>query len=156
MPYVSRKEAEKLTGKSRSTLVRYVRDGKLSAHKNDQGENMFEPSELERVFGPLRKVADHDTDHDDTPDLPDDAGDTRLKAQISGLENEIDALKAKLTQAERKLDTERDDAKRERERFMGMLENKDDVILRLSDQRDEAQKAAEKRSWWQRTFGKKD
>ena len=55
MTFVSAKEAEKLTGKSRQTLWRAAKKGKISAKKDDNGGNKFDLAELERVYGPLQQ-----------------------------------------------------------------------------------------------------
>ena len=42
--------AAKATGKSKSTILRAIRDGKLSASKNVHGAYQIEPAELHRVY----------------------------------------------------------------------------------------------------------
>jgi chromosome segregation ATPase len=47
-------QAADLTGKSRTTIWRYCKHGKLSSRPNDEGDYIVDASELERVFGKLR------------------------------------------------------------------------------------------------------
>src|SRR5215213_3687170 len=47
---LTRRQAEIVAGVSRATLARYVADGKLSAGKNADGHNIYDASELQRVF----------------------------------------------------------------------------------------------------------
>lgn len=50
-------EATEQTGKSKSTLIRAIKSGKLSAQRNEHGDYRVEPSELFRVYKPM---AHHD------------------------------------------------------------------------------------------------
>lgn len=50
-------EATEQTGKSKSTLVRAIKSGKLSAQRNEHGDYRVEPSELFRVY---KSVTHHD------------------------------------------------------------------------------------------------
>ena len=45
--------ASKATGKSRSTILRAIKDGKISANKDHNGNYAIDPSELHRVFSPV-------------------------------------------------------------------------------------------------------
>src|SRR4051794_18700397 len=54
MPPMSARTAAELTGKDRSTILRAIETGRLSASKNDQGHYLIDPAELERVYGSLR------------------------------------------------------------------------------------------------------
>lgn len=47
-------EVSKLTGKSRTTIHRYIRTGKLSTVHNEQGAKKVDLSELLRVFPDIR------------------------------------------------------------------------------------------------------
>ncbi len=46
-------EAAKAVGKSKTTLHRAIKSGKISAHKTPDGFYSIEPSELHRVFPPV-------------------------------------------------------------------------------------------------------
>jgi len=43
-------QAAQVTGKNRSTLLRAIKSSKLSAHKQDDGSYLIDPSELFRVY----------------------------------------------------------------------------------------------------------
>jgi hypothetical protein len=43
-------QAAKATGKSKMTISRAIKEGKISANKNDNGDYEIDPSELHRVF----------------------------------------------------------------------------------------------------------
>ena len=51
-------EAAEQSGKSKSTLIRAIRKGKLSASRNEHGDYRVDPAELARVFTP--PVTRHD------------------------------------------------------------------------------------------------
>jgi len=57
MTLVSISEASRLTGKARSTLHKYIKQGKLSTTTDSDNSKKIEISELLRVFGPLPGVA---------------------------------------------------------------------------------------------------
>ena len=48
--------AAKATGKDRATISRAIKKGRLSAAKNDSGEWQIDPSELHRVYPPLKEA----------------------------------------------------------------------------------------------------
>lgn len=45
-------EAAKAVGKSKATLSKAIKSGRISAHKNEDGSFSIEPSELHRVYPP--------------------------------------------------------------------------------------------------------
>lgn len=50
MMQLSLGQAARQTGKSKSTLTRAIKSGRLSAHRSDDGSYLIEPSELFRVW----------------------------------------------------------------------------------------------------------
>jgi hypothetical protein len=50
MPELSLSQAAKLTGKSKSTINRAIKTGKLSAARHDDGSYSIDPAELSRAF----------------------------------------------------------------------------------------------------------
>lgn len=50
MPELSLSQAAKLTGKSKSTINRAIKTGKISATRHDDGSYSIDPSELTRAF----------------------------------------------------------------------------------------------------------
>jgi hypothetical protein len=43
-------EAAKITSKTQRTILNYIKKGKISATKDESGNNMIDPAELYRVF----------------------------------------------------------------------------------------------------------
>lgn len=66
MPELSLSQAAKLTGKSKSTINRAIKTGKLSATRHEDGSYSIDPAELSRAFdveppeGAKRRDADPD------------------------------------------------------------------------------------------------
>lgn len=64
-------EAAKATGKNKTTIQRAIKNGKISAHKGENGSYQIEPSELHRVFPPVAAQRDaqypqsNETQHDE-------------------------------------------------------------------------------------------
>lgn len=73
MPSLNLTAASRAAGVGRSTIVRALKSGRLSATTNEQGERVIDTSELSRVFGPLKDsgypreqaVDSRDKGHDD-------------------------------------------------------------------------------------------
>lgn len=78
MPELSLSQAAKLTGKSKSTINRAIKTGKLSATRHDDGSYSIDPAELARAFEiePLEGAKRSDAEPDGT----------RLLERISALE----------------------------------------------------------------------
>ena len=110
MPILTVTEAAKAAHKSRATLYRHIKKGDLSVRQQPDGTKGIDTSELMRVFGPLhpetsqtRKTAHHETD-------PSTA---LLQSRIDALERENELLRRELA-----------DAKNEKGRLLGLLEQK--------------------------------
>lgn len=51
MPELSLSQAARLTSKSKSTINRAIKSGKISATRHDDGSYSIDPAELSRAFG---------------------------------------------------------------------------------------------------------
>lgn len=78
MPKLSLSQAAKLTGKSKSTINRAIKTGKLSATRHEDGTYSIDPAELARAFDvePLEAAKRRDAELDET----------RLLERITALE----------------------------------------------------------------------
>jgi predicted nucleic acid-binding Zn-ribbon protein len=61
MAKVGAQRAAVLTGKTKSTIQRAMKAGRLSYEVDEQGNRLIDMSELERVFGPLQDYTNTDT-----------------------------------------------------------------------------------------------
>jgi len=98
MAKISISEAARLTGKSRTTLHRFIKTGELSTCPGERNAKMLDTSELLRVFGsfsgaPYEQVVEQVTEQRVTATL---AGSEQV---IAPLKQEIEHLKA-LVQAQ--------------------------------------------------------
>ena len=119
MPELSLSQAAKLTGKSKSTINRAIRAGKISATRHDDGSYSIDPAELSRAFDvePVEGARRRDAEPDGT----------RLLERIA-------ALEAMLSR-EREIS---DDLKEDRDRW------RQQATALLTDQRP----ASAVRRWW--------
>lgn len=101
-------EAARISGKSRSTIHRHIKDGKLSKVSGDDGKPAVETSELHRVYGSLSQG-------DTRKQQPMEQYETHAKRTAQG---EVEALTTQLQMLER----ERDNLKQERDRWASQAE----------------------------------
>lgn len=68
MPELSLSQAAKLTGKSKSTINRAIKTGKLSAARHEDGSYSIDPAELARAFDmePIEGTKRRDAEPDET------------------------------------------------------------------------------------------
>ena len=78
MPTLSLSQAAKLTGKSKSTINRAIKTGKLSATRHEDGSYSIDPAEMSRAFDvePIEGAKRRDAEPDGT----------RLLERIAALE----------------------------------------------------------------------
>jgi predicted site-specific integrase-resolvase len=88
----SLKSASEATGKSKSTIQRAIKTGKISATLNNFGTYQIDPSELHRIFPPvssgvsIRQTATEDVSSENR----------ELKAKVSLLREMVDDLRHRL------------------------------------------------------------
>jgi hypothetical protein len=142
---LTRRQAEKAAGVSRATLARYVADSRLSATKDENGHNVYDASELARVFPDsfnLKRLEDAETG--ETPDAdralcPPEAAerDTRLavlEVEKAHLTEERERQREEIERLRRELGEERTKREAERAEFMSLLRQKEQTVKLLTDQ----------------------
>ena len=95
-------EAAIATGKSKSTLSKAIKAGKITAFKNDNGAFEIEPSELHRLYPPAPLAIEEntsesvDSEQNATPDsIPKNTSNIEvLEAKLQMANERIDELKA--------------------------------------------------------------
>ena len=114
MVILNQSAAARVAGVSRSTIVRFIKTGKLSATTNDQGDRCVDTAELIRVFGSLKQV--------------DSVGDTSLMNPTSVSHDPlIQVLRDQVRQLE-------DQIRRGQERESTFHEREDRLIALLADE----------------------
>lgn len=134
MTELSLSQAAKLAGKSKSTLSRSIKNGRLSAKPGGNGQFLIDVAELERVFGPLQQ-----------PNASRNAPEERYGTAL-----ERDLLKARIMELEenrRDLRHQLEQEREERKRLVGILENQAKSIALIEDHR-------ENRGWLKRLFAR--
>ena len=115
MPILTFSQAIRAAGASRSTVYRYVKEGKLSATRLPNGKRGIDTAELERVFGPLQSF-------DTSQTIASKQGGT-AKIQTSMFQ-ERDEIVELLRQQVQLLERELVDAKAEKAKLLGLLEQR--------------------------------
>lgn len=91
-------EAAKETGLTRSAIFKAIKNGKLSANKDEKGRFQIDPAELFRVYSPIDKKASTD-EQQETDKLTSETGELRARLDM-------------MTQLLRQIEGERDDLRR--------------------------------------------
>ena len=113
-------EAAKATGKSKTTIHRALKSGKVSAVKRDNGAYAIEPAELHRVFPPVPTERNEErSNRNDAEYLCNDQG--TLRIQLETIEKERERERQKLQETITDL---REDRDRWRQQATALLEDK--------------------------------
>lgn len=109
--------AAKAVGKSKATISKALKSGRISGHKGDDGVFHIDPAELHRVYPPIPQ-----SEHEETPkSLPDD---THTNILVRELEMRLEAIQERLTDKDGVIDDLREDRDRWRQQATLLLENK--------------------------------
>jgi len=123
--------ASRMTGKSKTTLLRYYRSGKISAVRNQNGSYEFDTSELTRVFDvtPITPVTESVTGNmlsSDTPQkLPQEVTDTALQVRVAVAEQSLKHLQEMLDMVKE----QRDQIAKERDSWQQTATNSQQLLL---------------------------
>ena len=131
-------QASKQTGKAKSTILKSIRMGRISAERDAFNNWSIAPAELFRVYEPLCKNQD---EVGESKNLKRDEPTEKTGEQVKELTARIELLERLCSQIE----GERDNLREQNERLTRLL-----PITTGSAQ---AQERKEERSLWQRLFG---
>jgi septal ring factor EnvC (AmiA/AmiB activator) len=151
MPY-SVAEAAKAIGKSKATVFRAIRNGTVSATRDDTtGAFMIDPAELHRVF-PRASEALHDALHATADDTPRNAAWRDLKSRLELTELRLSDTQDQVADLRHRLDQADADRRQALDRLAAAQER---IAALLTDQRarsdslsDLEAPARPHRSWW--------
>lgn len=121
-------EAAKATGKSKATISKSIKSGRISAYKDESGTFHIEPSELHRVYPPTVS-----NEHKETPTGNVENAD--IDGTIRELQARLDAAHERLSDKEAVIADLREDRDRWRQQASALL----------TDQRG--------KGFWRRLFG---
>lgn len=132
MAQLSLREAADVCGVSKSTILRAIKSGRMSAPRTDNGGYAIDPAELHRVYSARNASTPERTGSvgQDAPPLAPDAT-AVLNAEIASLREML-----------RRADREADDLRADRDAWRSQAENSQRL---LTDQ-------SSRRSWWQRVI----
>ena len=101
--------AAKATGKSKPTIQRAIKSGRISAKKNDKGNYVIDPAELHRVYPPVsRNGNDNGTlKQNVTPN-----NNTVLQREIELLREQLGRERETISDLRRRLDAESEERRR--------------------------------------------
>lgn len=92
-------EAARLVGKTRNTLYRFMKDGKLSYHSEKSGVRTVDVSELLRVFPYAAKAIGESYKCDTSSDTNVTESDSNVTPDTQGKDEVIQLLKAQLAES---------------------------------------------------------
>lgn len=121
-------EAAKATGKSKATISKAIKSGRISAHKDETGTFQIAPSELHRVYPPTVS-----SEHKETPENTIDKRD--IDGTIRELRARLEAAQERLSDKEAVIVDLREDRDRWRQQASALI----------TDQRG--------RGFWRKLFG---
>lgn len=146
--------AAKATGKSKPTIQRAIKGGKISAARKDDGSYEIDPAELHRVF-PMLPDTGNDTGDMKQPETPPVT--PELQAEIAVLRERLSGVEAERTREREQLTDQIADLRR---RLDAEADERRKLTHLLTDKRDKPepiapapQEARERPSLWSRLFG---
>ena len=107
-------EAARATGKSKATISKAIKSGRLSARKDETGTFHIDPSELHRVYPPTVYSEQKETP-ENTPDK------TNIDGTIRELQARLEAAHERLSDKESVLADLREDRDRWRQQATALL-----------------------------------
>ena len=131
---LSLRNAAKEAGVSKSTILRAVQSGRLSAARTEDGGYDIDPAELFRVYDPAKA----DRTGTDAPGQDAPANQNAPDPMVAVLQEQVSALKEIL----RRADEVTDEVRQDRDKWRSMAESQQRQII-----------DARPKSWWQRLTG---
>lgn len=122
-------EAAKASGKSKMTIQRAIKGGRMSASRNDDGSYDIDPAELHRVFAPVPEPV-NDIGHMVRDDTANDVSLLRLELKVrdekllsleAERERERKSLESTIEDLRRRLDLEADERRTTQSRLTALL-----------------------------------
>ena len=144
MPLITPGQAAELTGKHRSTIIRAIEHGRLSATRDELGHYLIDPAELERVYGTLRNPDERDASRDDAEEH--DA----TPAHVAVLTREVELLREMLERERKMYERDRQAWEEERSFSRDIMEKQTDQLKLITDQREQERHSPSLFGWFRR------
>ncbi len=107
-------EAAKATGKSKATISKAIKSGRISAVKDETGTFQIDPAELHRVYTPAVSI-----EHEETHDKP--AGGPTNNGLVRELQARLEAAHERLSDKETVISDLREDRDKWRQQATALL-----------------------------------
>jgi excisionase family DNA binding protein len=135
-------QAAKETGVSKPTLSKAIKNGRLSAYKNDKGEFCIDPSELFRVYAPASKATGKGL-HEET------GANTQWQPPGPDLASSMWAnMEAMRERERRQFEATIEDLRSERDRLLRVIEGHAETVRQLTHQPQQPMPDSEIKPWW--------
>ena len=139
--------AAKATGKSKSTLSRDIKCGKISATRRDDGSYEIDPAELHRVYPAAERGTGSWNRAENDSEPHSEYHETRsLAAELAAVRARLEMIEAERERERSQLLGQIEDVRQDRDHW------RQQATALLTDQR-RPQEAVERRAWWSRLFG---
>ncbi len=145
MAKVGAQRAAELTGKSKSTIQRAMKSGKLSFEVLDNKRRAIDVSELERVFGLEESTPKQDTVEAELQKAKDILEMERLKMRIRSLEDQLHTAEKQMEDLRGQRDQWQKQAQQVLLTNQHTQKQADDLKKELKDREDRARAARQKR-----------
>ena len=109
--------AAKAAGKSKATISKALKSGKISGQKDDGGVYHIDPAELHRVYPPIPQGERKETPENDPQNI-------HTNVLVRELEMRLEAVQQRLTDKDGFIDDLREDRDRWRQQATSLLEDK--------------------------------
>jgi hypothetical protein len=143
MTTFSIRDAAREAGVSKTSILRAIQSGRMSAPRKDDGGYAIDPAELFRVFPPQGTgVGQRDRSEDASPGQtvpPSSETADHLSARFAALEAEVQALKELV----RRLDLDKVDLKSDRDAWKNQAESAQRLLTVCKEA-----SAERRRGWW--------
>lgn len=102
-------EAARTVGKGKTTILKAIKSGRISAKKDTKGQWSIDPAELHRVYEPVN-VNSSPKDESERQTTPSEL--IELRVQVKGLREQNDLLKDERNDLRRRLDSESEERRK--------------------------------------------
>ena len=133
-------QAAKATGKSKSTILKALKSGRISGRKNDIGDWEIDPAELHRVYElvPENGLPEHQSMRQETGENTRELIELRVKLEAS--EQRLRDVNEQVSDLRRRLDQSEEERRRTQAQLTALL----------TDQRQKAETPPPLQSLWKR------